>query len=451
MKIFDANALKQIFAEILCAEVPDEAVIRQISTDTRTLQAGDTFVALSGEQFDGHQFITQAVEAGASAMIVETAQAVSIPQIIVNNTRLALAALATAIRQQFDGAVVGLTGSAGKTTNKQMIASILTLVGKTHATRGNLNNDLGVPFTWFDLPDDAEFAVIEMGANHIGEIDYLTKITQPNVAMITNAGQAHLAGFGGLDGVAKGKGELLANLTAGATAIINLDDAYADYWQTLLAPGVKIKTFSLNNVDADVYANTFDATTGALTVSSQNHVETIQLPTIGRHNIMNALGAATCALALGVDWVTIASGLSTFSSAKGRLQIHQCGRLVLIDDSYNANLLSMRASADIVAAKAGYRVLVLGDMGELGDEELALHAQLGDDLSQKADAFFCFGDRMRAFVKKNTLAQHFDDIDRLIMALKQSLSQHPQATVLVKGSRAMRMERVVEALLAQRS
>lgn len=450
MQTFNATQLTDILGDLLLAPVPAEVVIARINTDTRTLQRGDSFVALSGERFDGHDYIETAVANHVANVVVERPQNIAVPQVVVKDTRLALAKLASKIRQDFSqrgGKIIGLTGSAGKTTNKQMLAAIFAQVGNMHATKGNLNNDLGVPFTWFDLPDEAAYAVIEMGANHQQEIAYLAAITRPDVAMITNAGAAHLEGFGGIDGVAKGKGELFEQLSDGQVAVINADDAYADYWRGLLADNVGVKTFTFANNTADVFAKDVSADGSRFTLCHGKDHVVVQLPTVGKHNVSNALGSAACALALDVSLANIAKGLSQFETAKGRLQKYHVGSLTLIDDTYNANPLSMRASAEILSVADGFRLMVLGDMGELGDDELALHTTLGEDLADKADAFFCFGQRMQAFVAANDKTIHFDDLTTLNQRLIEKINHVGQATVLVKGSRSMQMERVVAAIL----
>ncbi|MBS9778256.1 MAG: UDP-N-acetylmuramoyl-tripeptide--D-alanyl-D-alanine ligase [Gammaproteobacteria bacterium] len=448
MKTFSAAELKIILKDILIKPINVDICINKINTDTRTLAKGETFVAVSGENFDAHQFVSLAEQSGANAVIVERYQDdIDIPQIVVRNTRFALGLLASSIRSDFMGKVVGLTGSVGKTTNKQMLLSILLLVGHTHATKGNLNNDLGVPFTWFDLPSSSEFAVIEMGANHQGEISYLANITRPNIGMITNAGEAHLEGFGGLDGVAKGKGELIEALKSGDIAVLNIDDSYYSYWLSLINEGVKVLTFSLEQSHADVFAENIVKNASCFTLCYQNQKQLVNLPTVGVHNVMNSLGVAACAIALGVSLEVIAKGLSQFKSEKGRLLRHQRGGSVIIDDTYNANPTSMRASANILEASNGYRIMVIADMGELGENELALHRQLGYDLIKKADTFFCYGSKMRAFVESNPNARHFMDIETLKVELLVLLKSKEQVTTLVKGSRSMKMERVVDYLL----
>ncbi len=446
MKALTAGQLTELLGDCLQSPIKSDVIVCSISTDTRTLTEGDTFVALSGERFDGHAFVDTAIKNGAAVILAEKKQAVSVPQIVVSNSRLALAKIAGYIRDNFvngGGKIVGLTGSVGKTTNKEMIAAILAQAGKTHATKGNLNNDLGVPFTWFALPDNCDYAVIEMGANHQGEIDYLSRITRPQVAMITNAGPSHLEGFGGLDGVAKGKGELFANLGSGDTAILNIDDHYADYWRTLLKAGVKLKTFSLHNQSADVYASAISGNGQQFRLHAAGDSIDIALPSVGLHNVTNALGCAACALALGIDLSSIAKGLGQFSNAQGRLNSLQLQMLTLIDDSYNANPMSMRAAADTLSKVQNYRIMVVGDMAELGDDAGKLHGQLGKDLKEKADTFLCLGKYMVEFAYNNPKAKHFDTLESLETALTGLLDDNPQATVLVKGSRSMKMERIV--------
>lgn len=449
MKTLNAAMLTEALNDLLLADIPADTRISAVNTDTRHLRAGQAFAAVRGDRFDGHDFIEAALNHGASALIVEVKQSAFVPQIIVRDTRLALGRIAAAVRADFvarGGQIIGLTGSVGKTTNKQMLAAILAQVDQTHATKGNLNNDLGVPFTWFDLADEAKFAVIEMGANHQGEIAYLAQMTRPQVAMITNAGDAHLEGFGGLEGVAKGKGELFASLTAGDTAVLNIDDAYADYWRGLLVDGVSVKTFSRHDARADVFADAIAADGASFTLHHGGESTPVSLPSTGQHHVMNALGSAACALLLGVSLEHIRAGLSQFVGAKGRLQKVVCGQLNLIDDSYNASPAAMRAAAEIVAAHGGHRMMVLGDMAELGADTTAIHAKLGQDLRGKADTFLCLGEHMSAFADNNPDAIHYASFADLMQALTRQLASHPNATVLVKGSRGMQMERVIDAL-----
>lgn len=451
MNPIDAAELTKVLGDLLVEPVPDSLVIHAITTDTRVATTAETFVALSGEQFDGHDYVAAACQQGLIQAVVERTLDLPIQQVVVKNTRLALGRLAARVRQNFSqdgGKIIGLTGSVGKTTSKQMLLSILSYCGRTHATHGNLNNDLGVPFTWFDLPANAQYAVIEMGANHQQEIAYLASITQPDIALVTNAAEAHLQGFGGLSGVAKGKGELFASLMAGTIAIVNRDDPYADDWLEVLADGVDYLTFSLSQENADVYAQSVLADGSEFILCYREEKQPIQLPTVGQHNVMNALGCAACAIALGISLKIIAKGLAEFEVVKGRLQKHFLDDWVVIDDTYNANPLSMRASAEILTLSEGQRLMVLGDMGELGEEEQKLHQQLGIDLHDKADRFLCLGERMKSFVQVNPKAQHFNSVESCYMALSKYLEHYPKGTVLVKGSRSMKMERIVNRLLA---
>lgn len=450
MRPIDATELTLVLGDLLIEPVPESLVIKAITTDTRSRTTAETFVALTGEQFDGHDYVAAACQQGITQAVVEKVLDLPIQQVVVSNTRLALGRLAARVRQNFvqeGGKIVGLTGSAGKTTSKQMLLSILSQEGKTHATCGNLNNDLGVPFTWFDLPDNIQYAVIEMGASQQQEIAYLATITQPDIALVTNAAEAHLQGFGGLAGVAKGKGELFASLTAGKTAIINRDDRYAEDWLNLLADGVNYLTFSLYDDKADVYAQSVLADGSGFTLCYRDEKVAVLLPTVGRHHVMNALGSAACAIALGFSLDTLAKGLSMFTAPEGRLQKQVRGDWVVIDDTYNANPLSMRASAELLVLASSPRLMVLGDMGELGKAARKLHEQLGIDLQDKADLFLCVGEHMRHFVKNNPKAKHYESVAACCSALSDYLKDNQKATVLVKGSRSMKMERIVDFLL----
>jgi len=446
MKTLSVTALSNIWQELLQSAIPDHFSIANIATDTRTLQKGDTFIALMGERFDGHDFIAQAIAKGAKNLVLERAVSAPLPQIVVRDTRLALGRLAKYIRRQFTGKVIGLTGSVGKTTSKQMLVSILSIVGKTHATKGNLNNDLGVPFTWFKVDTNDDFAIIEMGANHLGEIAYLADISQPDIALVTGAGAAHLEGFGSLAGVAQGKGELFTHLAPQATAIINADDRHADYWSNLLHTDTKRLTFSTHQPSADVYAERINDDGSSFNLYCNKQHIAIELPTIGRHHVANAVGAAACAIALDIDLTTIAQGLKSFIPDTGRVTFYRIKDLTIIDDTYNANPVSMAAAADILDKITHPTIMVLGDMAELGQDSRSLHAQLAKDLGNKAGLYYCLGDNMLAFIEHNRLATHFNNIDELMAAIIAAIDKASEITVLVKGSRHMRMERIVNEL-----
>lgn len=458
MEPFDAKTLNRVWHSLL-VETLDEsahntAMIASINTDSRAIKPMDCFVALVGEHFDGHDFCQAAVNQGANLLVVESKQPIDCPQIVVKDTRRALGLLAAEIRRQFGGQVIGLTGSVGKTTTKQMLANICQQVGKTHMTQGNLNNDLGVPFTWFALPEGCQFAVIEMGANHQGEIAYLAEIVQPDVGLVLNAGQAHLAGFGGLDGVAKGKGELFSALQSHQTAVINADDAYASWWQDMAANAGSKVTFSMReNAGADVYASDIQLAEQRFTLHYGQNTATVNLPVVGKHYVQNAIAAAAAAYAAGLPMAAVVAGLQTFTLAAGRQQLIQLGQVVIIDDTYNANPQSMQAAGDALSFATGYKIMVLGDMAELGEAQIEIHAQLGASLQHAADAFFCTGTMMQHFAQHNQRAQWFLDKQRLSDELLQWIASNVDKTVpttiLVKGSRSMKMETIVEFLRQQ--
>lgn len=424
----------------------DDVAIARVERDSRTVQSGDLFLALQGERFDAHDFVPQVAGKASAALVVRRIDA-AIPQVVVDDVRLALGRLAAAWRQQFHQPVIGLTGSNGKTTLKEMLTAILSQQGQTLATIGNLNNDLGMPLTLLRLRKDDQFAVIEMGANHFGEIAYLTEIAQPNIAILNNAGNAHLEGFGDLAGVARAKGEIFAGLQAGGIAIINADDAYAAYWLGLNTER-QVLRFGMTNA-ADVFG-TVDAA-NQFYIHTQGEQVAVNLHLLGRHNQLNALAAAAAALALGIKLATIAEGLATLQAVKGRLcpKRGKHGGMV-IDDTYNANPTSTAAAVAVLASVQGRKIMVLGDMGELGDTGVALHAAIGQQAaSQGVDALYTLGTlstaASQAFGEMLGHAPlHFTALADLLTVLEQDLQ--PGTTVLVKGSRSARMERVVDAL-----
>ncbi len=425
-----------------------DASFAGVSTDTRTLAADNLFFALVGPRFDGHEYLDQAQARGAAAAAVSRPITTQLPLLQVADTRLALGQLARHWRGRFAIPVVGVTGSNGKTTVKEMLASILGRNGEVLATKGNLNNDIGVPLTLAQLGAEHHSAVIELGANHAGEIAYLTQLAQPTVGLVTNAGPAHLEGFGSLEGVARAKGELFAGLDAQATAVINADDRFAPLWREL-AGERQVLSFGMQ-MDADVRA-TYTALAHGTELqihTPQGRVELLlSLP--GRHNVLNALGATAAALAAGADLTTIKDGLENLGGVSGRLQrkTRADGGLVL-DDTYNANPASMRAAIDVLRELPGESWLVLGDMGELGGDAERLHAEIGEYARAAGLAgLFTLGTLSahagRAFGPK---AQVFGELDALVAALRTQL--HPDINLLVKGSRSAGMERVVVALTA---
>lgn len=423
----------------------EDVMLEGVSTDTRSLQAGQLFVALHGPHFDGHDYLAEAKAKGAAACMVEKPVA-NCPALIVGDTRIALGQLAKAWRRNFAMPLVAVTGSNGKTTVKEMLASIFVQQGDVLATRGNLNNDIGVPLTLLDLDSNHSSAVVEMGANHAGEIAYLTTLAEPNVAVITNAASAHLEGFGTLEGVANAKGEILQGLKDDGTAIINADDEYASLWRGL-AKDKKVLSFGLQN-PADITARWQAGDRG-----SQIHVTTpegkvkLHLALLGEHNVMNALAAIAAAQATGVTLKTIKAGLEAMQPVAGRLQlkagIHGSR---IIDDTYNANPASLAAAIEVLTGFGGKHILVLGDMGELGDETKTLHAEAGRFArAHGVDCLYTVGPMAAAAADAfGEGAQQCDSHEAASKTLQQELAD--DVTVLVKGSRLSQMERVVQTL-----
>ena len=416
------------------------------SMDSRHVAANELFIALPGTRVDGHDFLELARERGAVAALVERKIADPLPQLVVADARLALGRLAAWWRTHYSCPVIGLTGSNGKTTVKELLAAILDRCGATLATQGNLNNDIGLPLTLLRLRSSHRYAVIEMGANHPGEIAYLTGIAQPDVALINNAGPAHLEGFGTVEGVAHAKGEIFSGLASKGIAVINADDAHVSVWENILAAR-RIVRFGLSE-RADVSAQWEGDTSGSrlhLRTPVGSAHATLHLP--GQHNVLNALAATAAALAVNVKLSDIALGLESARGAPGRMQI-KTGRndACIIDDTYNANPASVQAALNVLASSRGRRVLVLGDLAELGDDKVALHHSIGVAATASGiDALYTVGTLSAhagsAFRGEH---QHFATQEELMANLIPMLALG--VTVLVKGSRSTHMERVVGAL-----
>jgi UDP-N-acetylmuramoyl-tripeptide--D-alanyl-D-alanine ligase len=428
---------------------PDATVLR-VSTDSRSIRPGDLFIALRGEKFDGGQFAQQALEQGAVGVVLDAAQAPAVATAIrVDDTRLALGRLAAAWRQRFDIPVVAVTGSNGKTTVKEMLAAILRAEAASDdavlATEGNLNNDIGVPLMLLRLRPEHQFAVLEMGMNHAGEIDYLTRLARPDVALVNNAMTAHIGNLGWVEAVARAKGEIFNGLSDAGIAVINADDPHAFLWREANARR-SIVEFGLREA-ASVRGSWQQHGSGAqLHVTLPTARFEVELPVPGEHNVMNALAATAAAFALDVSCRSIVAGLSAFRGVKGRLQTKPALHgSTFIDDTYNANPDSVRAALAVLAGQPGKKVLVLGDMGELGADAPAMHAQIG--LAARAagvDRLLALGEMSKetvgAFGKG---AMHFERIQELLAELENALDA--DTSVLVKGSRFMQMERVVKS------
>lgn len=423
-----------------------DAVFTGVSTDTRTLAKGDLFVALTGPHFDGHGFLSEAIAAGAAGALLGRALETPLPYVETPDTRRALGTLAAFWRSQFKMPLVAVTGSNGKTTVKEMLAAILAHRGKGCVTRGNLNNDIGVPLTLLRLRADDAYAVIEMGMNHRGEIDYLTRLARPTVALITNVGEAHLAGLGSVEAIARAKGEIFAGLAADGTAVINADDAYSELWESLAAPR-RVVTFGLDR-KADVSAEVAPAGDGcALRLKTPEGALDVRLPLLGKHNALNALGATATALAAGAALSEVRAGLEKLKPVSGRLEVKSgINGARVIDDTYNANPASLAAGLQVLRDFPGERALVLGDMAELGPAAVDIHRRVGElAKSLGIQRLFALGELSRHAVESfGHGARHFDNPEALVDALIGC--SHGEMTLLVKGSRVMRMERVVAGI-----
>lgn len=419
--------------------------------DTRVLQPGQLFIALPGSRVDGHEFVRKAAALGASGALVSRPLDIDFPQLVVPDVLVALQALAAAWRQEWArmgaGQLVGVTGSNGKTSVKTMLATVLGGCAKTFATPGNLNNHIGVPLCLLNVRPEHRYAVIEMGANHAGEIAALAGWAKPDVGLVNNAGDAHLEGFGSRDGVAAAKGEMFTALGAEGVAVINADDLYNPLWREL-AGQRKAVTFG-RAASADVRAadehNALAEQRFTLTMGGQG--ADVRLPLPGRHSVMNALAAAAVAHALGLDVATIAAGLARVSPVSGRLQAHTLpGGVSLINDAYNANPASLLAAIDVLAASAPPRHLVLGDMAEIGAGAARAHSDAGEAARARGIEWLwgCGPLSRHAVEAFGDGARHFDEPLALAGELASVLGDH--GTVLVKGSRSAGMERVVHQL-----
>ncbi|EPL9571516.1 UDP-N-acetylmuramoyl-tripeptide--D-alanyl-D-alanine ligase [Providencia rettgeri] len=425
-----------------------EFVIENVSTDSRKIGEKCLFIALKGERFDAHDFVEQVVVDGAKALLVDHKLAVNCPQVVVEDTRIAMGQLAAWVRQQVSARIVGLTGSSGKTSVKEMTASILAERGKTLYTAGNLNNDIGVPLTLFRLTPEYDFAVIEMGANHPNEIAYTTNIVKPETALVNNLFGAHLAGFGSPEGVAKAKGEIYQGIPEEGTAIVNLD-SYSEKWQ--FQPRQTVWYYSLTQQPkADFYPT--DIQIKQLTTDFVLHTPVgrvdITLPLPGVHNIANVLAASALAISVGASLDDIKNGLANTKAVPGRLfPVRLTEHKVVLDDTYNANDGSMIAAIHVLEKMPGYRILVVGDMGELGDYAEECHQRVGVAAKQAGlDKVFSVGQLSELISEFSECGEHFTVKSDLLTRLIPLAQQNDVVSILVKGSRSSEMEDVVNAL-----
>jgi UDP-N-acetylmuramoyl-tripeptide--D-alanyl-D-alanine ligase len=433
----------------------NDAAYTDVVSDSRTLAPQQLFVALRGPRFDGHEFVGAALALGAAGALVDAEQPVRLAQIIVPDTQAALERAARHWRAGFSGALVGVAGSNGKTTAKEMTAAILGQSGNCLATRGNLNNHIGVPLTLLRLTPAHRFAVVEMGANRAGEVAALVSIARPTIGMITNAGAEHLEGFGSLEGVARAEGEMVAGLTAGATAVINADDEFAGLWRALTP--ARVVTFGVRE-PADFSATEVHTSVGSegfltqFRLSAPAGSAAIHLAVGGAHNVANALAAAAAAASAGAGLEHIAAGLAAVRAVPGRLQFKQAlSGAWLIDDSYNANPSSVRAAIEVLSSLAGRKWLVLGDMAELGEFAEAAHSAIGEFArAHGVERLYATGAlAARAVDSFGAGAQWYSDAAALTAALTGALGKAaPDVRLLIKGSRVNRLERVVDALAA---
>lgn len=422
--------------------------IKTICIDSRKVKPGDLFVALQGDNFDGHNFIKDAAAQGAVAVLCSKIDdQIMIPQIQVPDTVQALAQLATHYRQSINCPVIALTGSNGKTSVKEMIASILPK--PAHATPGNFNNHIGAPLSVLQLQQDHRYAVFELGANHIGEIAYTVGIVKPQVSLINNIAPAHIGEFGSIEGVARTKGEIYQGLGKDGTAVINDDDHYAHFWDELLV-GKKVLRFSTKK-QADVYARNIaldeeGCANFELVLPIGTAEISLQIP--GVHAVQNALAAATCCYAVGISLTDIVSGLNAFRGVAGRMTfLSGKNQSIIIDDTYNANLHSVLTAVDVLAKRQGCRILVLGDLGELGSWTQQHHEEIGQAAQRHGiDLLMSCGTHSEYSSKAfGDTAKHYQSQDELARDLLSKLDK--DTTVLVKGSRSAAMEKIVHQLV----
>ena len=449
-------SLSQI-ASILEAQLIGDGnvTVENVSTDSRKVVNNGLFFALKGENFDAHDYVMKAAEQGCVAAVVEHPIDGNIAQLIVKDSRLALGQLAKWLRKKINPKVVAMTGSSGKTTVKEMTASILQQSAVDFDdvlfTQGNFNNDIGVPLTLLRLTEKHKFAVIELGANHIGEIAYTTALAQPDVALVNNVMAAHLEGFGSLDGVATAKGEIFRGLTHHGVAIINKAHNYSQKWQAEIGDH-SVQYFAYDDPKADYYAENivFSEQAAAFVLHTPQGNVQIDSPYLGEHNVSNALAATALTMNVGATLAQVKKGLETSSLVKGRLfPIVPCENLLLLDDSYNANVGSMKSAISVLQKYSAFRVFVVGDMAELGDNTPLCHQDVGEFArAAKLDLVISFG-RDSAAISAVNLGRHFTDKTELVAYLtpiiKQQLTQQ-KVVVLVKGSRSMKMEDVINLL-----
>ncbi len=448
-------SLRSVADKLQATLLGDDLIFNGCTTDTRNLKKDELFVALHGPSFDGHDYIEVAEKSGAAAVMIDRSVATDLPTVLVENTREALGDLAALWREKFNIPVVAITGSNGKTTVKEMLSSILSRCGNVLSTKGNLNNDIGVPQTLFNLDQGHDFAVVEMGANHLEEISRLCEIAKPDIAVVTQCAPAHLEGFGSIEGVAQAKGEIFESLRNDGVAVINADDDFFSFWKKRAGEN-QIISFGLNdnkNHDrADVTASIISVGTknSHFKLRVQDEDIDVRLPLPGRHNILNALAATACAKALDISLDNIRDGLEALEDVPGRLQFKAGSQnLQIIDDTYNANPGSFSVALEVLINSSGQHWVALGDMGELGSAAIKMHKQVGE-IARLAgvERLFTIGELSKNAAEKfGAGAEHFADHVEMIERIKTIKNESDKdITLLIKGSRSAEMETVVQAL-----
>ncbi|MCK7459023.1 UDP-N-acetylmuramoyl-tripeptide--D-alanyl-D-alanine ligase [Idiomarina aminovorans] len=447
-------SLKWIAEQVEGRLIGSDCIIDNVSTDTRADLKDALFIALKGKNFDAHDFVEQAIGKGAAAVICEKPQTIDCRQIIVENSRHALGRLGAAVKAKVAPKTVAVTGSNGKTTVKEMLSAILSIHHPVLATQSNFNNDIGVPLTLLRLQKQHKYAVIELGANHPGEIAYTTDLVKPDVAILNNVSAAHVEGFGSLHGVARAKTEIFRGVGSQGTAVTPRDSEFFSCWQRACT-GMNWKTLGLND-SADVFATDIELNSEgqpSFALHLGKKIRTLELKLSGQHNVLNALSAATAANELGISLDDIVTGLQQVQPAQGRLTtIKVSDHLRIIDDTYNASVASTKAALDLLGSYSGYRIFVLGDMGELGADARAYHEEIGEHaIDTDIDNLYSLGvlSQSASEVFNGHGGKHFGSLQSLVESVLQRLTEQTgkqSVTVLVKGSRSAHMERVVAAL-----
>ena len=446
------NMTLSLLAQELGGELLGEDVIfSSVSTDTRLLQSGDLYLALVGENFDGNNFIDEARRAGAGSAVISRQVTLQLPALKVTDTHAALGKLARLNRQRSTAKIIALTGSQGKTTVKEMLSSILNISAKCLATEANLNNTIGVPLTLLRLEEQHEYAVIEMGANAAAEIAFSVAVAEPDIALITNASPAHIEGFGSLQGIATAKGEIIDGLKRDGVMVLNADDCYVEDWSARAA-GKRNVRFSSDNIagDAQYFASQLvvqEDGTSSFNLHTPKGEQALSIRFLGNHNVLNAIAASAVAMEAGASLTDIAEGLAKLNPVPGRLsRLLGMNGCYLIDDSYNASPESFSAAIDVLSRLPGQKILVMGDMKELGIDTDSAHRSIGVNAADAGiDALWATGEKSKLAIDAYAgKGRYFENKEELIEALIDVT--HPDLTVLIKGSRGAKMDEVVTAL-----